>query len=154
MLALVYLKERRSPFATKFVLERRLITVCLIQLYVSTGNCYEMIVFTAKQVIMFCNRAKERYSQSETGSHCADKRDWKYSQFKFIMFIVIMLEVASFFSVQFGQGYVTLSFLIYRNGFLPIHRRLPHTKCMYFTSDGKVACKTLDLPSTLWPCTK
>lgn len=49
------------------------------------------------------------------------QKDWKYSHFKLKIFITRSLELASFISVQFGQGNVTLSFLIYRIGCIPMH---------------------------------
>lgn len=54
------------------------------------GNCFEVLVFTVKQVIMVCDRTKERYSQTE--SHLANKRDWKYSHVELKIFITISFE--------------------------------------------------------------
>ncbi len=53
------------------------------------------------------------------------RKDWKYTNFK--LKITRSLEVVSFISVQFGRGNVTLSYLIYRIGCIPIHRHMLHS---------------------------
>ncbi len=113
---------------------------CLYRRVIATSCLY----LQSNKLLCFATGQKKDIHRVNQEASVGQK-DWKYSNFKLKIFITRSLEVASFISVQFGQGnafsFTELAAFQFTDTCCTVH-----TKSMYLASYGKVACMTLYLP--------